>query len=151
MQNGRKSSGEHLSVVGEGVAAIPGGMRPEPPEGMGERRAQVWRDYVGSMPAGWFGRETWPLLRLLCTHTVFADNLAEEMAELGPAQHAARKRIFNMLERETKTVMSLCWQLRLTPKSRTEVHRKDEAAAGLFRRPWEEPPEEKEPKEQEEA
>jgi hypothetical protein len=54
-QRGRKST-ESLLVV---PSAFP--QRPDPPKELSPDQADLWRGYVGDMPADWFTSETWPL------------------------------------------------------------------------------------------
>jgi len=69
-KRGRKSAAdlESADIV---ALELPDG-RPEPPADLSEREAEVWRDAVGCMPARWFGRERWPVLRGYCEHVVAA-------------------------------------------------------------------------------
>lgn len=120
------------------VLLTPGLQRPEPPPGLSKRNAQVWRDLVGSMPAGWFSPETHPLLEFLCYHIVVCERTQEMLnrRNLTPGQFTA---LSSSLRAETNTVVSLYTQLRLSPKSRQEATPKDTSHTRGERLPWEPP------------
>ena len=40
--------------------------RPKPPNGMSERARKTWKDIVDSLPAGYFRKGAYPLLRAYC-------------------------------------------------------------------------------------
>ena len=137
MQRGRKTQFEGVALAAEAI--LPGQERPRPPGHLTQREMEIWQDYVDGMPVGWIGREARSMLQLLCRHMVIAENLTEELVEMPAMATTARARgaILKMIEQESKIINNLAWQLRLTPKSRAEVHRKDETGAQVARKPWE--------------
>src|SRR5262245_37307613 len=69
---------EEAGVVGE--VTVPGQERPPAPADMGHEERVVWEQTVASMPAGWFGGETFPLLRLFCFHTCLANKMISRVS-----------------------------------------------------------------------
>jgi hypothetical protein len=72
------------------LAIIPGEGRPEPPEGMPEDEARVWRDVVGSMPPNWFSAPA--LLKLYCRHIARGDTVAQRVNLAGAADDQGEPR-----------------------------------------------------------
>jgi hypothetical protein len=102
------------------------------------------------MPAGWFGAEALPLLKVLCQRVVKLDKVSKRIdtvfAEMERVRSAVErvamlKEIRSLsawVDRETKVVCTISYQLRLTPKSRGEWRKKDESSTPTRqRRPWE--------------
>jgi hypothetical protein len=116
---------------------LPGGERYAPPDEFDGREAALWKQFMDAMPAGWFGRETLPLLEMLCQHIVISKELAVRVRATDPSRVQEIKGLALWLERETKIAANLAYQLRLTPKSRGEYQRKDERGTSVRRRPWE--------------
>ena len=130
---------------------LPGQERYGPPEGLDPKAAELWSEFMDSMPAGWFGRETFPILKMLCRHIVSQEKLAtkvdkmvDEMIDLSAPDDLKEMRLLTtLLERQTRIVATLATQLRLTPKSRGEYRKKDSSDAPGTNsqhqhRPWEE-------------
>jgi hypothetical protein len=140
-QRGRKSL-EALSIV---PTAIP--QRPEPPEELSLEQADVWRAYVGRMPADWFTVETWPILTHLCGLVTNSRLLRRELREFErgipkhPEGFERYRQIQKMYESEGQAIATLSTKLRLTPQSKNDPHRaeKDRTAianASSLRKPW---------------
>jgi hypothetical protein len=83
------------------------------------------------MPAGWFGRESYPVLAAYCRHVCRARWLAQKIDE-----HAERflkleggvqllDKMFGMAEREGRAILALARSMRLTQQARI-----DKLAAG---------------------
>ena len=141
---------KYLELAAEaGRPILPGQERHGPPEDLEEKAAALWSEFMDAMPAGWFGRETYPLLRMLCRHIVTQEKIAtkidrmiESMCEdneSSPDDIKEMRAFTILLERQTKIVAYLSYQLRLTPKSRGEYRKKDVSNAPgteSQRRPW---------------
>jgi hypothetical protein len=69
---GRKSLAEIETQVAVAIVR-----RPDAPLDLTPEESDVWIETVEAMPADWFPRETWPLLRQWCRHTVSARRLAQ--------------------------------------------------------------------------
>jgi hypothetical protein len=54
-------------------AIVPGGQRLPPPPELTALEQKYWVEFMAGMPAGWFGIETFPLLRLLCRYSAMAE------------------------------------------------------------------------------
>ena len=137
---GRKSSAE-LAVVPVALAV----RRPPPPGDLTERQAQVWRDTVATMPAGWFNRSHTPLLVSYCRHVCRAADLEKVLREtMAPGSDATvddADRLLKMAERETRAITACARSLRLTIQSQMHARTAGRAAdnSGLWERPkpWE--------------
>jgi hypothetical protein len=69
---GRKSLAQ---IETAGAVAIV--RRPDAPLDLTPEESDVWTETVEAMPADWFPRETFPLLRQWCRHTVLARRVAQ--------------------------------------------------------------------------
>lgn len=121
------------------VPLIPGEDKPVPPEDMCEAEQEVWRSIVNAMPLRWFGRETWPVLRALCRHTVAA-NYAWK-AYLAALETGQKAEIIDVLAlrhfRETTAVNRTSEKLRLTKSARSQPVVAERAKQHqVLRRPW---------------
>jgi hypothetical protein len=127
MQPGRKGS-KHPQLTSVGYQDIPG-VQPDPPVDLSPDEAAEWKRIWGVTPAGWFPRETWPLLMQLCRHTMnsrfFAEALQEVRAGLldpkNPKHLAHINSLCVMHERETRVMVALMEKLRLTTQQRIPV------------------------------
>ena len=125
------------------AVAVPGRGRPQPPEDVPARERQIWADVVAAMPSGWFGRETWPLLRSYCQHAAAAEVLARRLAAalaepLTKEQLATADRLSKLRARETTALCQAAYALRLSPKSRLNKSAATTARAVTSEtRPWE--------------
>ena len=113
---GRKSAAS-LAVI----TNIPG-QRPEPLEELTNEQAQEWRAIVARMPADWFMQESWPLLANLCRHIVTARKLGKVIDHTSVPSDIESLReydkLLGMRDRETKAVVNLSRQLRLSHQQR---------------------------------
>lgn len=138
MKRGRKSAAE-LAVVPVALDA----RRPAPQTHLSEPQAEVWRDTVATMPAGWFQRSHEPLLTAYCRHVVRAaelDKLLQSAMALGSdASVKDADILLKMAERETRALIACARTLRLTHQAqmhpRTAGRAIDNAPTGP--RPWE--------------
>jgi hypothetical protein len=102
--------------------------RPEPPEDVGGREAELWRSIVNSMPRNWFGPETWPLLKGFCLHAYAAELLgARYRAALQDAK-ADISVLQSQYSAETGAMGRLATKLRIAKLQRTKREYVDEAA-----------------------
>jgi len=92
--------------------------RPEPPQELTADQAAEWKAIVARMPAGWFARETWPLLVQLVRHISAARGIARMLdrhwENYGLETLALTLR---MQERESKAIATLATKLRLSQQS----------------------------------
>lgn len=139
--------GKVLEIVAKtGRPILPGQERSPPPKDLDKKSALLWTEFMDSMPAGWFGRETFPLLRMLCrsvgTQQMIADKIDRLIDRLDFDDDEELKQmqlVASVLERQTRIVSHLACQLRLTPKSREEWRKKDQSnspGTESQRRPW---------------
>lgn len=137
---GRKSAAE-LAVV------IPAefGKRPEPPDYLTERQAEIWRETTASEPTDFFATAALRgLLADYCCHREAAENVSKLINEFKPEwlkNGEAVKRyqaLCRIRESETHAAMSMARSLRLTNQSRYMP--RGAARAGLNAsgpKPWE--------------
>jgi hypothetical protein len=140
-QRGRKSA-ESLLVV---PSAFP--QRPDPPKELSPDQAELWRGYVGDMPADWFTPKTWPDLANLCglvTECALLRSALHDYAGGLPADaegYMRHRQIRKDYESLVLTISTLETKLRLTHQSRNDHHRteKDRTAianAAPGPKPW---------------
>lgn len=120
--------------------------RPAPPPELNEAEGEVWRDTVGTMPAGWFSRAQYPILVAYCRHTVRATQLAREVAKFRPewiTEAGGLERLdklLSMAERETRTVTACARSMRLTHQAQIQPRGAGRALTKMSAdnpRPWE--------------
>src|SRR3954470_8039061 len=115
-QRGRKSSAEMSIQPGLSVIET---RRSPPPRELTEAEATVWRETVGCVPAGWFTRATFPLLKAYCRHTARAEMLAELVNSFRPewiAEEGGMQRLDKLLamaERESRALTACARSMRL--------------------------------------
>jgi hypothetical protein len=113
-------SAAELSVVAIDVHQY----RPEPPPELVGRAAQIWRDIVSTLPAGWLTRANEPLLLAYCRHIATAEHLASLLDKVeGPFQPEGLKqfdKLPRMRDRESKVALALARAMRLTQQ--TQMH-----------------------------
>ncbi len=121
MQRGRKSAAT-LSIVTQIETR-----RPPPPEELTEAQAAEWRATTGTMPAGWFGRETHPVLASYCRHVCRSRWLAGQIDthadRLLKAEGGVQMldKMFGMAEREGRAVLAHARSLRLNQQARYDA------------------------------
>ena len=121
---------------------VPGGQRVPPPPELTELEAKFWTETMAGMPAGWFGIETLPLLRLLCRYSAISENAmnAVNAAPISKTTVKELRAMCTLADRAADMMLKISYQLQLTPKSRGEYHssRKDETRSRTNPvRPWE--------------
>jgi hypothetical protein len=121
---------------------MPGAKRFPAPANMSPAERKHWTDFMQALPAGWFGRETLPLLRLLCRYLVVSDAaltcISNATADNAIDQRLIQKQMV-VADKAADMVVKCMYQLRLTPKSRREVSRKVDETNRTANpiRPWE--------------
>lgn len=138
---GRKSAAS--TEVGQLASPLEVIKRAEPPLDLTPAETDVWVETVNAMPADWFPRETWPLLRQWCRHTVTAHRVAQLIDQASAAEEidlAEMKELLGMQARETVALKSMASAMRLSQQASYSAR----GAAGtkgrrtMVDRPWEE-------------
>lgn len=130
------------------AVVVPGsfGKRPEPPDDLNERQAEIWRETAASEPVEFFNTAALrSLLADYCRHREAAENVSGIINAFRPEwlkSGDAVKRYQALLRiRETETVaaMRMARALRLTNQSRYTPQAAATAASNAARgpRPWE--------------
>jgi hypothetical protein len=154
VQRGRKSA-ESLSVVVSLPAGgqVPG-VRPDPPDDLPPDQAETWRVTVQRMPADWFTPELFPLLRQLCRHVSYSEEVGRKKEDLSgwlrakgdditvdeeAGAHDRFDDLTKIHEREGRAISSLMTRLRLTPQSRYDTISAERAVRRVAAKakPWE--------------
>lgn len=137
----RKSAAD-VAVVIEGQF----GQRPEPPESLTPRQAEVWRAIVASEHSDFFNTEA--LRNLLvgyCRHLEAAENVSSVIDTIPPkrikrAEGAQRyHNLLKMRDLEMQAATRLATKLRLTNQSRYSAPTASNAARSAAKgpKPWE--------------
>jgi hypothetical protein len=81
---------------------------PEPSADLSPREAEIWRDAVRSMKAGWFTAACGPLLQVYCFHVTLGERFAQELCGLS----AGDKRFSRLarLHRQTSKLVAMLRQ-----------------------------------------
>jgi hypothetical protein len=148
-QHGRKSAAS-IAAAMAAPSVIAGGFgtaKAEPPEGMPERQAKIWRDVVRGEPAAFLRSATSQgLLQQYCRHTAIADEMAELLAEF-PTEALIEAKgmhryewLAKMHRLESKAALEMATKLRLTNQSRWQPQSAAIAAEAESseRSPWDE-------------
>jgi hypothetical protein len=106
-----RKSAESMSLAT--VTNLPS--RIDPPEGMPQDEAELWRSIVATKPVDWFQQDSAPLLTEYVRSKVMCDRLAEMLKELNPD---TMKGLLDMRDKESRRLASLACKLRLTQQSR---------------------------------
>jgi hypothetical protein len=119
-QRGRKSAAE-LAVVVQGEF----GRRPEPPDYLTERQAEIWRETTASEPIDFFATAALRgLLADYCRHRQAAEDVSAIIDSFKPewlrnSEGVKRYRdLVHIREIETRAAMNMARSLRLTNQSR---------------------------------
>lgn len=141
-QRGVRSKAADLTVV------IPGefGKRPEPPEHLTERQAEIWRETTASEPIEFFASAAARgLLADYCRHREAVENVSGILDTFKPewlknGEGVKRyQTLCRIRETETTAAMRMARSLRLTNQSRYVPHRAANVASLNSRgpKPWE--------------
>jgi hypothetical protein len=130
---GRKSTAS-LTVVPAGLPS-----RLEPPTGMSEAQANLWREVVAGKPVEWFAADNAPLL-VEYVRAVDTANLLDAMisAQFAGKGDDSLKDLLTMRDREAKRAVSIATKLRLTQQSRytPQAAATADRKAGDGKKPW---------------
>lgn len=136
---GRKSAAE-LSIATP-VESIP---RAAPPGQLSDFEASVWQQIVATKPADWFQADTYPLLISYCKHVAHmatVDKLVEARPDVADDDELKRlDLLYKMRDRESKALISLARQMRLTQQSQyceKTAHSAARKTSTASAKPWE--------------
>lgn len=141
-QRGIRSKAAELAVV------IPGefGKRPEPPDFLTERQAEIWRETTSSEPTEFFSSAaSRGLLADYCRHRESAENVSGIIDTFKPewlknGEGVKRyQALLRIRETETTAAMRMARSLRLTNQSRYMPNKAARAGlnAAMGPKPWE--------------
>ena len=101
------------------VSLTPPSVHLEPPAGLTEDQAEVWRSVVGARSADFFGEDAAPLLEEYCRVVVMCRLLAVQIeAGIAGGDAAELKALLDMRDKESRRMTSLATKLRITNQSR---------------------------------
>jgi hypothetical protein len=129
---------DERSIHKAGAPIIPGAERLPPPPELRPAERRIWLDVTARLPPEWFTADNSPLLKEMCRHVVFADELAvdaemvreriaavragsDHESEKMEAIEKLTKTLHQMLRSHTsqsRAVANLATKLRLTNQSR---------------------------------
>jgi hypothetical protein len=121
------------------------GGRPEPPEGLNEQQAEIWREIVASEPAEFFATAALrSMLVDLCRHREAASKVSTiidtfELDWLKAGEGAKRfAALLKMRDAEIRAATNLSTKLRLTNQARFVAHAAARVSRDAFKgmRPW---------------
>jgi hypothetical protein len=136
-QRGKKSV---AALEAPGAVAVV--QRPDAPLDLTPEETDIWLETVEAMPADWFPRETWPLLRQWCRHTVTARRVAQLMdAEVArdDVDIMAMDKLQQMQARETAALKALAASMRLSQQASYSARGAggEKGRRATVKRPWE--------------
>jgi hypothetical protein len=140
-QRGYKSAAANAVVISGAF-----GKRPEPPDDLTPRQAEIWRETAASEPVDFFNTSALrSLLADYCRHREAAENVSSIINQFRPEwlkNGEAVKRYQSLLrirESETRAATAMARALRLTNQSRYTpgAARTAAANAGKGLKPWE--------------
>ena len=101
------------------VSLSPPSVHLEPPAGLTEDQAEVWRSVVGARSSDFFGEDAVPLLEEYCRVVVMCRLLAIQIeAGIAGGDAAELKTLLDMRDKESRRMTSLATKLRITNQSR---------------------------------
>ena len=101
------------------VALSPPSVHLQPPEGMTDEQAVVWRTVVGARSADFFSPDSAPLLEEYCRVVVMCRLLALQVeAAIAGGDAGELKAILDIRDKESRRMTSIATKLRLTNQSR---------------------------------
>jgi hypothetical protein len=109
-----------------------------PPSSLSPAEATLWREVVETKPAGWFDRDSAPVLKEYVRAVVTCDDLAALVRRaLAGGDDDIIRRMLGLRDVEAKRVASLATKLRLTQQSRYTPQAASTANAKVSgKRPW---------------
>lgn len=138
---GRTSSAA-LEIAGAGVQAVTVVARPDAPLDLTPEESDVWVETIEAMPADWFPRECWPLLRQWCRHTVTARRVSQMIdaaASRDELNVAEMKELLGMQAKETASLKALGASMRLSQQASYSARGAggEKSRRSPMKRPWE--------------
>jgi hypothetical protein len=129
---GRKSAAHIIELPVEH-----GRLRPEklPP-----KERALWNEIVGAMPINHFGPENQHLLRMLCSHAITAEVVADKLAKARASGEDLKKvdLLSGIHARSSKAIADLSTKLKLTPRSKMSQEKASHQQRLASQvRPWE--------------
>ena len=105
------------------VSLSPPSVHLDPPTGLTEDQADVWRSVVGARSADFFGEDAIPLLEEYCRVVVMCRLLAMQIEAViagsdGEETAGLLKSFLDMRDKESRRMSSLATKLRITNQSR---------------------------------
>ena len=137
---GRKSAASmEVATAAQAVAVV---RRPEPPLDLTPEEADVWVEVAEAMPADWFPRETWPLLRQYCRHTVTArrvSQLIDAAASRDEVDVSEMKELLGLQAKETASLKAMAASMRLSQQASYSARGAggEKSRRATVKRPWE--------------
>ena len=115
---GKQSSAAlELSGLAQQIEVV---RRPDAPLDLTPEEADVWGETVDALPADWFARESWPLLKQWCRHTITARRVSQ-MIDAESARDelniGALKELLGMQAKETAALKALAASMRLSQQA----------------------------------
>jgi hypothetical protein len=137
----RQRGKQSLAAI-EAPAQVAVVRRPDAPLDLTPEETDVWQETVDAMPADWFPRETWPLLRQWCRHTLTARRVAQLMdAEVArdEVDIGALDKLQQMQARETAALKALAASMRLSQQASYSARGAggEKGRRTTVKRPWE--------------
>jgi hypothetical protein len=138
---GRTSSAA-LEIAGAGVQPVEVVRRPDAPLDLTPEEADVWVETVEALPADWFARESWPLLKQWCRHTVTARRVSQMIdaaSARDPLDVAEMKELLGMQAKETAALKALAASMRLSQQASYSARGAggEKSRRSPMKRPWE--------------
>jgi hypothetical protein len=138
---GRKSTAE-LTTAKPDAEVLSVVRRPDAPLDLTPEEAEVWAETVDAMPADWFPRETWPLLRQFCRHTITARRVSQliDAASSREAVDVIELRdLMAMQAKETAALKALSASMRLSQQASYSARGAggEKSRRTPVKRPWE--------------
>ncbi len=136
---GRRSASE---IATQASAALSVVRRPDAPLDLTPEEADVWCETVEALPADWFPRETWPLLRQWCRHTITArrvSQLIDAAASRDEVQVGEVCGLLAMQAKETAALKALAASMRLSQQASYSARGAggEKSRRATVKRPWE--------------
>lgn len=115
--------------------------RPDAPLDLTPEEADVWTDTVDALPADWFARESWPLLKQWCRHTVTARRVSQMIdaaTARDPLDVAEMKELLGMQAKETSALKALAASMRLSQQASYSARGAggEKSRRTSMKRPW---------------
>lgn len=118
-QRGRKSA-VALATSSNAVEVV--SAPPAPPLELTPEQCEVWKEIASSMPADWFDRATFALLKQYCRHEIESRRIAQlidqEVSRAEDFDPERYDKLLSMQKRESDVLSTLATKMRLAQQSR---------------------------------